>query len=167
MERIKGWLGLGPESEEDMVVCRVLEVWGELAAALNLPREASVSQLKGAVAALQAGEASLKENIGELAVLKERLVAKAAEKAVGQALQAGKISPAQKDWALEYFRQDPEGFATYVARAPKVVPVGESLSLARDDRSAAELRPEELALCRSLNLAPEEYLKAKEQTAGK
>ncbi len=53
-----------------------------------------------------------------------------------------------------------------MARAPKLVPVGELLSLLGEDREAAtELLPEELAICRSLNLAPEDYLKAKEQTA--
>ena len=82
-----------------------------------------------------------------------------------EALQAGKISPAQRGWALEYFRQDPEGFQTYVARAPKLVPVGEELPLLREDRQdEGGLLPEEMAVCRSLNLAPEAYLKAKDQT---
>lgn len=165
MERVKGWLGLEPEAEEGVVACRVLEVVGELAVALNLPREASVSQIKGAVAALQAGEANLQESTAALTTLKERLTAEAADKAVGQALQTGKISPAQRAWALEYFRRDPEGFATYVARAPKILPVGETLVLVGDDRSAGDLLPGELALCRSLNLAPEKYLEAKEQQA--
>ena len=49
---------------------------------------------------------------------------------------------------------------------PRLVPVGELLSLLGEDREAATgLLPEELAICRSLNLAPEEYLQAKEQTA--
>ncbi len=166
MEKIKRMLGLDPEADEGALASRVLEVWGDLAAAVNLPLDASVSQLTGALAALQAGEASLRESREELVTLKACMAAEAADKAVGEALQAGKISPAQKEWALEYFRQDPQGFATYVARAPKLVPVGEGLALLGEDRSAAAgLLPEELALCRSLNLAPEEYLKAKDQTA--
>jgi len=166
MKKIKTLLGLRPEADEGLVADRVLEVLGDLAAALHLPRDASVSQLSGALAALQAGEASLRENTEELASLKARLAAEAADRAVAEALAAGKISPAQKEWALEYFRQAPEGFATYVARAPKLVPVGELLSLLGEDREAAtELLPEELAICRSLNLAPEDYLKAKDQTA--
>ena len=164
MEKVKAWLGLGPEVGDGAVVAKLLEVLGELATALKLPPDASASQIKGAMAALQAGEASLKESTAELATLKARLKGEAADRAVGAAVQAGKLSPAQRDWALEYFRQDPEGFATYVARAPKQVPVGEVLTLLGEDRSAA-LLPEETALCRSLNLAPAEYLKAKEQTA--
>jgi len=166
MDKVKELLGLGPEANEEEVAARILEVWGELAAALNLPPEASLSQIKEALAALQAGEASLRESSNELAALKTRLAAEAADRAVGEALQLGKISPAQKAWALEYFRRDPEGFSTYVTRAPKAVPVDELLALRGGERSAAaELLPEEVALCRSLHLAPEEYLKAKGQTA--
>ncbi len=162
MENIKALLGLDPKAEEGTVAARILEVWGDLAAALNLPRDASVSQLGGALAALQAGEARLKENTEELAALKARLAAEAADRTVAAALAAGKISPAQKEWALEYFRQAPDGFATYVARAPKLVPVGELLPLLGEDRRAeTALLPEELAICRSLNLAPEDYLQAK------
>ena len=113
---------------------------------------------------MQAGEAGLRENNDELASLKARLAAEAEDKAVGEALQAGKITPAPKEWALEYFRQAPEGFATYVARAPKLVPLGDFLSLLGEDRAPAGLLPEELAICRTLNLAPEKYLEARELT---
>ena len=166
MDKIKELLGLGPEVTVDAVATRMLEVLGDLAAALALPPEASMSQLTSALAALQAGEASLREKTAELAALKARLAAEAEDKAVNAALQAGKITPAQKGWALEYFRQDPQGFATYVTRAPKTVPLGDLLSLQGEERSpVSALAPEELAICRSLNLAPEKYLAAKERTA--
>ncbi len=51
-----------------------------------------------------------------------------AEKALELALRAGKITPAMKDWALEYAKNDPAGFEVYVANAPKIVPVGDNLS---------------------------------------
>lgn len=164
MDQIRAWLGLGPEVTDAAVASRILEVWGELAAALNLPSDASPAQIKGALAACQAGTASLTERTAELAALKARLEAEAAAKAVDEALQAGKVSPAQKEWALEYFRRDPEGFTTYVDRAPKLVPLGERLGLREEERTSAALAPEELALCRSLNLAPEIYLQAKDRT---
>ena len=78
-----------------------------------------MSQLSGALAALQAGEAHLRENTEELASLKARLAAEAADRAVAEALQAGKISPAQKEWALEYFRQDPGGFRHLCGPGPQ------------------------------------------------
>jgi phage I-like protein len=167
MDKIRELLGLAPQADEGMVASRVLEILQDLAAALSLPVEASVSQLMGAVTALQTGAATLRERTEELAALKARLAAESASRAVDEALLAGKVSPAQKDWALEYFRRDPEGFATYVARAPKLVPVGEFLSLRGEERVAADLRPEEMALCRSLNLAPDKYLQARAQTGGK
>ncbi|HEY9074749.1 MAG TPA: phage protease, partial [Desulfobaccales bacterium] len=73
MEKVRAWLGLGPEVQDGAVVAKLLEVLGELAAALNLPADASASQIKGALAALQAGQASLKESTAELATLKARL----------------------------------------------------------------------------------------------
>ncbi|MCL4503099.1 MAG: phage protease [Deltaproteobacteria bacterium] len=168
MDKIKELLGLNPEMMDDAVAGRMLEVLGNLAEALKLPPEASMAQIMSALAAMQAVDASLRERTAELAALKARLAAEAAEKAVNAALQAGKITPAQKGWALEYFRQDPQGFTTYVAKAPKTVPLGELLSLQDDERSRVSgLAPEELGICRTLNLAPEKYLAAKEQTGGR
>jgi phage I-like protein len=165
MDKIKELLGLGPEVTDDAVATRMLKVLGDLGAALKLPPDASMSQIASALAALQAGETSLREKTAELAVLKARLAAETADKAVETALQAGKITPAQTSWALEYFRQDPQGFATYVAGAPKTVPLGELLSLQGEERSRVEaLAPEELDICRNLNLTPEKYLAAKVQT---
>jgi hypothetical protein len=79
---------------------------------------------------------------------------------------AGKISPAQKDWALSYCRQDPENFKMYVDKAPRVVPVGERLNLGEGDhREDQGLTPEELAVCRVMNLTPEAYSQAKASMA--
>ncbi|MDP3181572.1 MAG: phage protease [Desulfobaccales bacterium] len=165
MEKVKCLVGLNREAEDGVVWGKVLEVFKDLAAALKLPGDASASQVKGAVEALKAGAQHLGEVQEELQVLKCRLAEENAAQVVAEALKAGKISPAQKGWAQEYFRQDPEGFRTYVAKAPKLVPTGEELRLIGKDRQeGGNLLPEELAICRSLNLPPEEYLKAKAQT---
>jgi hypothetical protein len=43
-----------------------------------------------------------------------------------------------------------------------VVPIGKELQLWREDgQTAGHLVPEELVLCRCLNLSPEQYLQAK------
>jgi phage I-like protein len=164
-EKIKLLLGLSPEAEEAAVWDRVLEMFRDLALTLKLPGEASASQLKGALEALKAGGERLREAQEELKELRSRLAGAAAARAVDEAMQAGKISPAQKAWAYEYCRQDPEGFKTYVARAPKLVPTGEELPRFREGKDGSgNLLPEEAALCRALNLPPEEYLKAKVQS---
>ena len=123
MEKIKALLGLGPEADEGAVADRVLEVLGDLAAALKLPRDASVSQISGAPAALQAGERRTFGKTPRNWPASRRAWPPRRGPGRGRgARYSGKISPAQKEWALEYFRQAPEGFATYVARAPKPYP---------------------------------------------
>jgi phage I-like protein len=164
VEQLKRLMGLAPEVEEGAVCSKALEAFRDLAATLNLPGEVSVAQLKGAVEALKAGASRLVKAEESLQALKARLAGETADRLVEEALQAGKVSPAQRGWALEYCRRDPEGFQTYADRAPKLVPTGEELQILREDRQAeGGLLPEELAVCRSLNVSPEAYLKAKAQ----
>lgn len=165
VEKLKRLMGLQPEVEEGAVCGKALEAFRDLAAILNLSGEASLAQLKGAVEALKAGAARLVKTEEELQALKARLVEETADRVVAEALKAGKVSPAQRGWAVEYFRRDPEGFRTYVDRAPKLVPLGEDLQLLKEDhKGETGLLPEELAICRSLKVSPEAYLKARAQT---
>jgi phage I-like protein len=165
VEQLKRLMGLKPEVEEGAVCGKAMEAFRDLAATLNLPDEVSVAQLKGAVEALKAGASRLLKTEEALQALKGRLASETADRLVEEALKAGKVSPAQHGWALEYCRRDPEGFKTYADRAPKLVPLGEELQLRREDQHDERgLLPEELAVCRSLNVSPEAYLKAKAQT---
>jgi len=151
--------------EEGAVCGKAMEAFRDLAATLNLPDEVSVAQLKGAVEALKAGAMRLLKTEEALQALKGRLASETADRLVEEALKAGKVSPAQHGWALEYCRRDPEGFKTYADRAPKLVPLGEELHLLREDHhEESGLLPEELAVCRSLKVSKEAYLKAKAQT---
>ena len=165
VEQLKRLMGLEPEVEEGVVCGKALEAFRDLAATLNLPGEVSVAQLKGAVEALKAGTMRLLKTEEALQALKGRLASETADRLVEEALKAGKVSPAQHGWALEYCRRDPEGFQTYADRAPKLVPLGEELQLLREDHHDERgLLPEELAVCRSLNVSKEAYLKAKAQS---
>jgi phage I-like protein len=165
VEQLKRLMGLEPEVEAGAVYGRALEAFRDLASTLDLPEEVSVAQLQGAVKALKAGAARLAETEAALRDFKVRLAGETADRLVEEALKAGKVSPAQRGWALEYCRRDPEGFQTYAARAPKLVPTGEALQFLREDRQDEKgLLAEELAVCRSLNVSPEAYLKAKAQT---
>jgi phage I-like protein len=165
LEALKDLVGLKPEAGDAEVGGRVLTVFRELGAALDLEGEASPGRLQDAVAALKAGARRLAETQAELEALKERLARETAERVVTEALKAGKVTPAQKSWALEYYRRDPEGFQAYVAGAPRVVPTGEVFELLAEGREGS-LLPEELALCRSLNLSPDRYLQAKALAVG-
>jgi phage I-like protein len=165
VEQLKRLMGLEPEVEEVAVCGKAMEAFQELAATLDLPGEVSVAQLKGAVEALKAGASRLLKAEEALQALQGRLASETADRLVEEALKAGKVSPAQHGWALEYCRRDPEGFRTYTDRAPKLVPLGEELQLHREDHhEESGLLPEELAVCRSLKISKEAYLKAKAQT---
>ena len=57
----------------------------------------------------------------DLAALQAQIAAQQAEAAVADAMSAGKIAPALKDWATDYARRDPQGFAAFAAAAPVLV----------------------------------------------
>jgi len=167
VEKLKSLMGLKPEVEAGVVCGKALEAFRDLSLTLNLPDDATVAQLKGAVEALKTGAARLLKAEEEVQALKARLVAETTERVVEEALKAGKVSPAQRSWALEYCRRDPEGFKTYAARAPKWVPTGEELRLKKESCDEEHgLIPEELALCRSLNVSAEAYRRARQQVSG-
>lgn len=164
VEERKGRPGPAPEASEKALWREARELFQELAAALGLAEGAGVAQVKDSLLALKAGAAQAEALKAELETLKARLAEEQTNRTVGEALKAGKISPAQKGWALDYCRRDPEGFRAFVAGAPQVVPVGVSLDLAPGAQTAkGQLTPEEMAVCRAANLSPEEYLKAKKE----
>ncbi|MFA4902866.1 MAG: phage protease [Desulfobaccales bacterium] len=167
VEKLKRLMGLTSEVEESTVCDKALEAFRDLGAILNLPDDATVAQLKGAVEAHKAAVVRLHKAEEEVQSLKARLVEETTERSVEEALKTGKVSPAQRGWALEYCRRDPEGFKTYAQRAPKLVPTGEELQLKKDPFDGEySLVPEELAICRSLNVSAEAFLRAKEQGSG-
>ena len=165
-EGLKARLGLAPESPEGELWQKSVELFRDLAQDLGLPDEATASQLKGGIAALLAGGEQVQTLQEELAALKAQLSEETMARVVEEAMLAGKISPAQKDWALSYCRQDPESFKIYVDKAPRVVPVGERLNLGEERHQQDQgLTPEELAVCRTMNLTPEAYSQAKASMA--
>lgn len=161
---LKSRLGLTSEAPEAMLWTKMQEFCQEVATALGLEENASGAQVQGCLAALKAGVEQTEALKTENQTLKSRLAAEQARRAVEEAMKQGKISPAQKGWALEYCRQDPEQFRAFVAAAPKVVPVGEVLSLAQEESpEPGQLSPGEMSVCRAINITAAAYLKAKQQ----
>ncbi len=86
------------------------------------------------------------------------------ERAMGKvdaAIQDGRVTPAQRDWALALCRQDPQSFDRFIATAPQIVPVrpksfGSRPVLPGGD---AGLSDTQLAVCSSLGLDPKDYAK--------
>jgi len=84
--------------------------------------------------------------------------------AVDEAVKAGKVTPAGRDWALAYAAKDPEGFRQFVAAQPAIVKDGALVpGLTPPDAAGSGLSPEEKAVAASMGLSEEAYLKSKKQ----
>ena len=94
---------------------------------LDLPDGATGSQIEGAIQGLKAGSGQAGDLAQELAEIKAELALNKAKDAVAAGLKAGKLAPAQKDWALKYAKSDLEGFTAYLKAAPQVIPVDVTL----------------------------------------
>lgn len=137
MKKVLSALGLtaGATEEEALKALYALKAGGEAAASpavlleLGLAEGAGESEVLGAVAAMRQGAESLRAAQEEVLELRARLSKGEAEELVASAMKAGKITPAQGEWALSYAGRDPEGFKVFVARAPEVVPKGELKAL--------------------------------------
>jgi phage I-like protein len=161
---LKRRLGLAPEVREDVLWIKTREFFENVSETLGLAEDAGSAEVQGSLGALKAGVEQIEDLKREIETLKSRLVEEQASRAVEEALTLGKISPAQKGWALEYCRQDAERFQAFVAGAPKVVPLGEVLSLVQGEPlEEGRLSPGELDVCRAVSITPAAYLKAKQQ----
>lgn len=95
--------------------------------------------------------------VAEFNKLKSQLEKKDGEELVSTALKNGKISPAQKDWALEYALKDSEGFKKFVEMAPKAVPMGEMEF--DDDSKSKNVEETTLKICKMLGVSSEDLEK--------
>ena len=107
-------LGNQEQKEKEVVAKAVIEALGI--------KETDVSTVVASIHALRQGEKNSVSR-AEFDALQKKLTERDATEVVAAALKAGKITPDQKDWAAKYADTDPTGFATFVAKAPVVVPV--------------------------------------------
>ena len=94
----------------------------EVLAALDLEEGESASTV---VASIHALKQSTKGSVSreEFEKIQKDLAARDAKEIVAKAMSDGKVTPDQKAWALEYAGRDLEGFKTFAAKAPVVIPV--------------------------------------------
>ena len=98
-----------------------------------------------------------------------------AERAVTEALRAGKLVPAQREWAIAYCTADSQDFSNFISRQPTLA-LGESewksLSTFGNQSGASAHATEslisrlELSICANLGIAHEAFLAHKSQRAG-
>lgn len=145
-----------------------------IAAALGAGTDATVEQLATAAALARAGTFDATKFVPiETHQLMIGKVAKSDEErataSVDAAIEAGKIAPANRDWALGYFKQDEAGFTTLVSKSPVILEAGEGdaekRAAAAALAAAGELTDEERAVCATLGITEETYLSTKKELA--
>ena len=92
---------------------------------LSLNAGAPTEDVLAKIVALKSGNIDGTNVLEELKSLKKQNAERDAENAVTLALKSGRISPAMKEWAKGYALDNPTGFASFVEKAPQVVPLGE------------------------------------------
>ena len=97
---------------------------------LGLPEDARTEDVTARIMAFKAGDSALQRRVAEL---EKQAASQKAEELVGLAMKDGKLSPAQKEWAVAYALSDPKGVAKFVEKAPVVVPMGKT-AFAADER---------------------------------
>lgn len=80
-----------------------------------------------------------------------------AEVAVEKAMQEGKITPANKDWAISYASSNPDEFETFVKNAPVIVKPGAGTKKLIPETAAA-MTDEQKEICKSLGIKPEAFV---------
>lgn len=100
----------------------------------------------------------------EFEKVKMQLAEEKAAKLVDEAMKAGKLTPAQKDWAMKYAQDDPEGFGKWMATQPVVVPVGERPR--EEPRPKAGVTEQQRHIAGRLGVDPEEVYGGKKKEKG-
>lgn len=144
-----------PAKEDETVVANkaVCELLGLKAGAPTDDVTAKIMELKG-------GTIDGVNVLEKVKQLEGKLADRDAEDAVTMALKGGKITAAQKEWAKSYALSDPKGFASFVEKAPQVVPMGE-LNMSDDVKSlkSAAASEETLLVCKALGVSKEDIEK--------
>ena len=135
------------------------------------PRRCDAGCGAGADPARYVAVAQFQRVLGELNQMRAERANERAERAVDDAIKAGKLIPAQRQWAISYCQADFKGFAAFAARQPAAFGAGFESAAATftppPARAAkAALTATETAICAQLGLSPEDYLGRKRSGRG-
>lgn len=175
MKKIAKALGLDENADEDAICTSI--------AALNTAFDQSKASLTAAATALGLKEGATSEELTAAATaagkaqpdpkafvpmamfaeVKDKLdglVKDTAEDraaaSVQAAMEAGKVTPVQKDWALTLAKSDPKAFDEYLATATAVITPGQKTP--KPAATADTLNDEDRATCSALNISEEDFL---------
>lgn len=149
-------------------LCELLNLNGDATASEVL---AKVRELRAAASAVGAHAhdpsryvaiAEFERALTELNALKAERARERAAHTVEDAIRAGKLTPAQREWAIAYCAADVRGFQAFVAKQPSIL--AENLGLGGEppaDSRAGSLNAAELAICAQLGLKHSEFVRRK------
>ena len=115
--------------------------------------------------------AEYERTAAELNQLRAAQAREGAEREVETAMRAGKIAPAQREWAIAYCQADAEAFRGFVARQPPLLTAapaaadraGSQIESRRPPHAAAHpLTRTEAAICARLGIEPQDYARRKD-----
>ena len=94
-----------------------------------------------------------------LVAIESGMVEEKALAAVNKAVEDGKLPPAQRDWGIGYAKSDPTGFDSFIKGQPRIV--GGAVVTGQPDGGQDTLNADEKAMCRTMGLSEESFLKSK------
>ena len=160
-------LGLAVTAKAAEVLAAAKARGAELTKALGLAETATAKEVLAAAKA-KAGQANdpnpaafvprseFNAVASQLSTLQAERAEDKATTAVDEAVAAGKVSPATRDWAMAYAQKDLEGFRAYAATAPVIVTPATPPPAAPANSEAA-LTADELAVCRAMGITEKDF----------
>ncbi len=149
LSQVAAAIGLDGEVSADAIVAKAKALREQMDAASSVDPQAYVPRSEFDAAAKQ------------LAALQEQTAAAKATAVVDVAVAAGKVSPAQRGWALAYAKADGGGFDKYVVASPVIVApeaIGTGKTPSHPD---AALTEDEVAVCKALGITAEQFKESK------
>jgi phage I-like protein len=108
--------------------------------------------------------AQFQQALTELNQLRSERAREGSERMVDEALRAGKLVPAQREWAIAYCQADGRGFAGFISRQPSLLGAGRDLDLSGEPayRGAGEmLNAIETAICNQLGIKMPDFRRSR------
>ncbi len=151
--KLKEALGLEPDAEDEAALEAVTEL-------INLA--SLYSQLGEAAVALgltpEDDDDTVIARIMELAQRSCDSVEKEIDTLVNDAITAGTIRPAQKQWARGYALSNPGSFRQFLANAGPAAPMGGLITQTAQDQAVNKISESEADICRLLGISENDYL---------
>lgn len=159
LSKLKALLDLDPNASFDDVLAKVGELGNRAGGA------AADEAAQAADPARYVAVAEYQRALTELNALRAERARDRAAVAVDEAVRAGKLPPAQREWALAYCAADPKGFESFAARQPAMFAaqpeLGAAPRAAAGGEARARLTAAELAICAQLGVSADDYCSRK------